>query len=141
MQVAYMFNRADAPWLTQKWTRAIQEQYYGTTPYDAYPGDEDMGQMSSWFVMSALGLFQLDGGCSPEPAYELASPRYPKATIRLDGKYGRGKEFIIEARDASKENKYIQSVHLNGKPLAGFLIRQEDVLKGGRLVIEMSDQP
>ena len=79
MEVAYLFNWAGAPHLTQKWVRAIQEQYYGTTPYDAYPGDEDMGQMSSWFVMSAIGLFQMDGGCSEKPYYELASPRYPRS--------------------------------------------------------------
>ena len=141
MEVAYLFNWADAPWLTQKWVRAIQEQYYGTTPYDAYPGDEDLGQMSSWFVMSALGLFQMDGGCSQEPVYELGSPRYPKMTIHLDGKYGRGDKFIIEAVGASKENKYIQSATLNGKPITDFKILQKDVLKGGRLKIQMGKTP
>ena len=141
MEVAYLFNWADAPWLTQKWVRAIQEQYYGTTPYDAYPGDEDLGQMSSWFVMSALGLFQMDGGCSLEPVYELGSPRYPKMTIHLGGKYGRGDKFIIEAVGASKENKYIQSATLNGKPITDFKILQKDVLKGGRLKIQMGKTP
>ncbi|MDR2764701.1 MAG: GH92 family glycosyl hydrolase [Tannerella sp.] len=137
MEVAALFNWADAPRLTQKWVRAIQEQYYGVTPYDAYPGDEDLGQMSGWFVMSALGLFQLDGGCSQEPAYELTSPRYPKAVIRLDGKYGRGQTFVIEAKNASKENKYIQKVELNGQLVDGFWIPQSEVLKGGHLMIEM----
>ena len=141
MEVAYLFNWAGAPHLTQKWIRAIQEQYYGTTPYDAYPGDEDLGQMSSWFVMSAIGLFQMEGGCSEKPFYELASPRYPKITIRLDGKYGRGKTFVIEAPGASKENKYIQSVTLNGKPVDGFKIPQEEVLKGGKIVVEMGKAP
>ena len=141
MEVAYLFNWAGAPWLTQKWTRAIQEQYYGTTPYDAYPGDEDLGQMSSWFVMSALGLFQMDGGCSTTPVYELGSPRYRKATIRLDGKYGRGQTFTIEAPEASRENKYIKSVTLNGKPVNDFRIPQQELLKGGKMVIEMSDRP
>jgi predicted alpha-1,2-mannosidase len=141
MQVAYLFNWAGSLWLTQKWIRAIQEQYYGTTPYDAYPGDEDLGQMSGWFVMSALGLFQMDGGCSQEPVYELASPRYPKAVIRLDGKYGRGQTFTIEARNASKENKYIQKVELNGRPVKGFLIPQSEVLKGGSLITYMSATP
>lgn len=140
MEVAYLFNWAGKPALTQKWVRAIQEQYYGVTPYDAYPGDEDLGQMSSWFVMSALGLFQLDGGCSEEPFYELGSPRYPKATIHLGGKYGRGKTFVIEARNASKHNKYISSASLNGKPVTGFRIPQESVLRGGHLVIQMSDR-
>lgn len=141
MEVAYLFNWAGAPHLTQKWIRAIQEQYYGTTPYDAYPGDEDLGQMSSWFVMSALGLFQMDGGCSEHPVYELASPRYEKVTIRLGGKYGRGDTFVIEAPHASKENKYIQSVTLNGEPVNDFRIPQQKVLQGGTLRIEMGNEP
>lgn len=141
MEVAYLFNWAGAPWLTQKWVRAIQEQYYGTSPLDAYPGDEDLGQMSSWFVMSTLGLFQMEGGCSVMPFYELASPRYPKITLRLDNKYNRGKTFVIEAPNASADNKYIRSVTLNGKPVTGFKISQQELLKGGRLVIEMGKEP
>ena len=141
MEVVYLFNWAGVPYLTQKWARAIQEQYYGTTPYDAYPGDEDLGQMSSWFVMSAIGMFQMDGGCSQEPVYELGSPRYPKITIHLNGKYGRGDKFVIEAKNASKENKYIQNVTLNGKPVNDFRILQKEVLKGGYLQIQMGDTP
>lgn len=141
MEVAYLFNFAKAPWLTQKWVRAIQEQYYGTTPYDAYPGDEDLGQMSSWFIMSALGFFQMDGGCGAVPQYELASPRYPEIILNLGGKYNRGKEFVIEARNASKENMYIQSATLNGIPVKGFRINQADVLKGGKLEIVMGSNP
>lgn len=141
MQVAYMFNWAKAPWLTQKWSRAIQEQYYGTTPYDAYPGDEDLGQMSSWFILSALGLFQLDGGTSVVPSYELGSPRYPKTVIKFNKRYGRGEQFSIEAKNASKRNKYIQSAHLNGKPLNSFLIPQAEVLKGGELKLIMGPEP
>lgn len=137
MEVAYLFNWAGAPELTQKWVRAIQEQYYGTTPYDAYPGDEDLGQMSSWFVMSALGLFQMDGGCSARPMYELGSPRFPKVTLHFKNEYGRGDTFVIEAQNASKANCYIQSVKLNGKPVEGFRIPQSEVLKGGRLEIRM----
>ena len=137
MEVAYLFNWAGAPELTQKWVRAIQEQYYGTTPYDAYPGDEDLGQMSGWYVMSALGLFQMDGGCSEEPSYELSTPRFPKITIRLGERYGRGECFVIEAPGASKENRYIRSVTLNGKNVTGFKIPQKDVLRGGKLTIQV----
>lgn len=140
MHVAYLFNRAGKPELTQKWVRAIQEQYYGTTPYDAYPGDEDLGQMSSWFVLSAIGLFQLDGGCSQQPVYEIGSPRYPRIVIKLNQQYKRGKEFIVEAHNASKNNKYIRSVRLNGKPITDFRILQSDVLKGGKLRLEMTDK-
>ncbi|MDE3068063.1 MAG: GH92 family glycosyl hydrolase, partial [Verrucomicrobiota bacterium] len=81
MQVAWLFNWAGAPWLTQKWARAILEAYYGFNPADAYLGDEDQGQMSSWFVMSSIGLFEMDGGCRVNPIYEIGSPLYPKITI------------------------------------------------------------
>lgn len=141
MQVSYLFNWAKEPWLTQKWAREIQEHYYGTTPYDAYLGDEDLGQMSSWFIMSVLGLFQMDGGTTIDPSYELGSPRYPKAVIKLNNKYHRGAEFIIEAKNASKNNKYIQSATLNGKPLEGFRILQSELLKGGRLMLTMGARP
>ncbi|MBO9593927.1 MAG: GH92 family glycosyl hydrolase [Niabella sp.] len=141
MQVAYLFNWAGAPWLTQQWVRAIQEQYYGTTPYDAYPGDEDLGQMSSWFVMSAIGFFQMDGGCAQQPVYEIGSPRYPRITVHLDGRYNRGKQLVIEAPGASKENKYIQEASFNGKPLKDFRLLQQDVLKGGRLELKMGPAP
>lgn len=141
MEVAYLFNWADKPWLTQKWTRAIQEQYYGTTPYDAYPGDEDLGQMSSWFIMSTIGFFQMDGGCSAKPIYEIGSPRYPRTTILFKNKYNRGVKFTIEANHASKENKYIQSAKLNGKMIQDFKILQSEVFKGGVLELEMSNKP
>lgn len=137
MEVAYLFNWAGVPHLTQKWVRAIQEQYYGTTPFDAYPGDEDLGQMSSWFVMSAIGLFQMDGGCSLVPAYELGSPRFTKIVLNLDKKYGRGDKFVIEAKNASRENKYIRSAYLNGRKVNGFRIPLQEIMKGGRLVLNM----
>lgn len=140
MEVAYLFNWAGAPHLTQKWIRAIQEQYYGTTPYDAYPGDEDLGQMSSWFIMSTLGLFQMDGGCSVNPTYELGTPRYPKITIHFNNKFGRGNTFVIEAKNASKTHKYIQAAKLNGKELKSFRIPQSEVLKGGKLEIIMEEE-
>src|SRR5690606_17651838 len=109
MQSCYLFNYANAPWLTQKWAMAIQEKYYGMGTRDAYPGDEDQGQMSAWYVMSTLGLFQMDGGASVNPQYELGSPRFEKATIHLSDKYYGGKTFVIEAKNASRENKYIHS--------------------------------
>lgn len=141
MQASYLFNHAGAPWLTQKWTRAIQEQYYGLTPSTAYLGDEDQGQMSAWYVMSTIGLFQMDGGCSVEPYYELGSPRFNKVTIHLSDKYYGGKTFTIMAKDASRENKYIQSVTLNGKRIRDYKFPQKEVLKGGKLVIRMGPEP
>lgn len=141
MQSCYLFNYANAPCLTQKWARAIQENYYGTGTRDAYPGDEDQGQMSAWYVMSALGLFQMDGGASTNPQYELGSPRFEKATIHLSEDYYGGNTFVIEAKNASRENKYIHSAWLNGKKLKAWKFSQKELIKGGKLVIEMKDYP
>jgi predicted alpha-1,2-mannosidase len=141
MEVAWLFNWAGEPWLSQKWTRAILDSYYGYHPADSYLGDEDQGQMSAWFVMSSLGLFQTDGGCRVNPIYEIGSPLYPKITIHLSKKYFGGKTFTIEAHNASFSNRYIQSATLNGEPLNQWWIRQKDVIKGGRLILELGPTP
>ncbi|MEJ7588349.1 MAG: glycoside hydrolase domain-containing protein [Ferruginibacter sp.] len=120
MHFAFLFNWVQQPWLTQHWSRAIIDRYYGFGLANAYLGDEDQGQMSAWFIMAALGLFQTDGGCRIDPIYEIGSPIFPKVIISLDGKYGRGKKFEIEAVNVSGENKYIQSAKLNGKKLEAY---------------------
>ncbi len=141
MQAAWLFNFSGKPWLTQKWVREILDNYYGTGHLDGYPGDEDQGQMGSWYVMGAIGLFQMDGGASAKPVYEIASPLFDKTTIRLDDKYYSGNEFIIIARNNSKTNKYIQSLTLNGKTLDKFWIYHSELVKGGELVLEMGPEP
>ena len=141
MHFAFLFNWAQKPWLTQKWSRAIADRYYGYGVANAYLGDEDQGQMSAWFIMNALGLFQTDGGASSDPIYEIGSPMFPKVTINLNELYGRGKSFIIEAPNASRANKYVQSATLNGKPLESFWFPAAELLKGGKLVLEMGVRP
>ncbi|MFV2066292.1 MAG: glycoside hydrolase domain-containing protein, partial [Pirellulales bacterium] len=95
----------------------------------------------AWYVMSALGLFEMDGGASVEPIYEIGSPLFQEITIHLDQRYYPGSTFTIEARSASKENKYIQSATLNGRPLNDFWFYHRDLVKGGRLVLEMGSAP
>jgi predicted alpha-1,2-mannosidase len=143
MHVAWLFNWADAPWLSQQWTRAILDAYYGHGPADAYLGDEDQGQMSSWFVMSSLGLFQTDGGCRVNPIYEIGSPLYPKVTLHLSKRHYGGKTFTIVAKNASKQNRFIQSARLNpdGSGLNRWWIRQKEILRGGRLELELGPTP
>ncbi len=141
MQAAYLFNYSGQPWQTQKWVKEILNNYYGLGPVDGYPGDEDQGQMGAWFVMSALGLFQMDGGASVDPIYEIGSPVFEKATIQLDNKYFKGDKFIVEAKNLSKENIYIQSATLNSKPLNTFWFRHSDLAAGGKLVLEMGPKP
>ncbi|MDR1719362.1 MAG: GH92 family glycosyl hydrolase [Dysgonamonadaceae bacterium] len=141
MHFAFLFNWAHRPWLTQRWTRSIIDRYYGCGLANAYLGDEDQGQMSAWLVMASLGIFQTDGGCSASPVYEIASPLYTKTVINLGNKYGRGRQFVIEARHASRKNKYVQRATLNGKALRSFRFPASELLKGGSLILEMGDRP
>ena len=141
MHFAFLFNWAGQPWQTQRWSRSIIDRYYGFDTSNAYLGDEDQGQMSAWFVMAALGLFQTDGGCNAEPVYELGSPLFEKIKIDLGKHFGRGKQFIIKAINTSRENKYIQSAKLNGKKLSSFKFPAKELLKGGTLELEMGNRP
>ncbi|MBI9056711.1 MAG: GH92 family glycosyl hydrolase [Labilibaculum sp.] len=141
MHFAFLFNWVGKPWLTQKWSRAIMDRYYGLGVSNAYLGDEDQGQMSGWLVMASLGLFQTDGGCSTEPVYEIASPLFEKVEIDLGARYGRGEKFVIEAKNASRLNKYVQSAKLNGKTLQDFKFPASELLKGGKLELEMGAEP
>jgi len=137
MQAAYLFNYAGAPWLTQCWSREILDIYYGLTPIHGWPEDEDEGQMGAWYVMSSLGLFQMQGGCGIAPIYDLGSPLFKKATVKLEN----GKQIEIIAKDNSKKNVYIQSAQLNGKDLDKAWIYCSDIQNGGKLEFVMGPEP
>lgn len=141
MQFAFLFNWAGKPWLTQKWSRAVMDKFYGFGVENAYLGDEDQGQLSAWFVMAALGLFQTDGGTRVNPIYEIASPLYERVEINLGGRYNRGEIFVIEAKNASRKNKYVQSAMLNGTELTTFYFDASQLLNGGELILEMGPEP
>ncbi|WP_106830460.1 GH92 family glycosyl hydrolase [Parabacteroides pacaensis] len=141
MHFAFLFNWVGKPWLTQKWSRSIMDRYYGFGIANAYLGDEDQGQMSAWFVMNAMGLFQIEGGCNSQPVYEIGSPLYEKIVIDLGERFGRGKTFTIEAKNCSRKNKYVQSAVLNGKELHSFRFPVAELLKGGSLVLVMGSEP
>ncbi|HTF27451.1 MAG TPA: glycoside hydrolase domain-containing protein, partial [Flavitalea sp.] len=126
---------------TQHWSRSIVDRYYGYDLANAYLGDEDQGQMSAWFIMSALGLFQMDGGARIDPIYEIGSPIFSKISIDLGNQYGRGKTFDIESKNVSRKNKYVQSAELNGKKLDAFWFPASELLKGGKLVLVMGPEP
>ena len=140
MQAPWLFNYAGAPWLTQKWTREIMAHSYSAEPA-GYTGDEDQGQMGSYFVLMAMGLFEMDGGCSEKPIYEIGSPLFRRIVVHLDRKYYPGRQFVIEAKNNSPENVYIQSARFNGKPLDKPWIYHSDVVKGATLVLTMGPEP
>ena len=141
MHFAFLFNWVDRPWLTQKWSRSICERYYGHGLSNAYLGDEDQGQMSAWFIMATLGLFQTDGGCRAEPIYEIGSPLYERVEIDLGNRYGRAQTFVIKANHVSRLNKYVQGARLNGKTLNSFSFPARALLNGGSLELDMGPEP
>jgi predicted alpha-1,2-mannosidase len=141
MQAAYLFNHGGKPWLTQKWANEIMNKYYGTTPADGWLGDEDQGQMGAWFVMSSMGLFEMDGGTSVKPIYEIGTPKFDKVTINLDPNYYNGGTFTIEAKNVSDANIYIQSAKLNGELLNKPWFYHEELVRGGSLVLKMGSKP
>ncbi len=117
------------------------DRYYGYGVANAYLGDEDQGQMSAWFIMASIGLFQTDGGCRADPVYEIGSPLYETIEINMGGRYGRGDKFVIEAKNTSRLNKYVQSAVLNGQVLSDFKFPASELLKGGKLELEMGEEP
>ncbi|MCE1198964.1 MAG: glycoside hydrolase family 92 protein, partial [Marinilabiliales bacterium] len=141
MQASWLFNYSDKPWLTQKFTRAILNNYYGDTPFHGWEGDEDEGQMGGWFVITSMGLFEMNGGVTENSIVDLSAPLFKKVTIRLDPAYYKGKEFVIEALNSKPENIYIQKAELNGKPLEHCWIYFRDIVKGGKLTYTLGSQP
>lgn len=131
--MAYLYDYAGEPWKTQYWVRKIMDKLYNSGP-KGYPGDEDQGSMSSWYVMSALGLYPVTPGTSQ---YAIGSPLFGKATISLEN----GKTFVIEAENNSKDNVYIQSATLNGKPFERNWIDHSEIADGGVLHFVMGPEP
>ena len=142
MQVAYLFNYAGAPWLTQQWAREVVDSVYsGISPYKGYSGDEDQGLMGSLAVLMKMGLFSMRGGAALDPVYELSSPIFDEIEIRLNEDYYPGGSFTIRANYNSPENKYIQSATLNGQPLDAPWLYHRVLIEGGTLLLEMGPEP
>lgn len=129
----FLYSYAGQPWKTQYWARQIMDKLYNSTER-GYPGDEDQGGMSSWYILNALGIYSV---CPGTDEYVIGSPLFPKVTITMED----GKKFIIEADNNSKENVYIQSATLNGESLEKNYITYSDIVDGGKLCFEMSDTP
>jgi len=138
---SWLFNYSGKPWLTQKWTRTICDEFYGTEPLHGYGygQDEDQGQLGAWYVMAALGLFDVQGHASANPTFQFGSPQFEKVTIQLFNDSER--KLVIEAENTSLENKYIQSLHYNGKPIENCWINRSELMKGGTLKFEMGPTP
>ncbi|MDW7691735.1 GH92 family glycosyl hydrolase [Flammeovirgaceae bacterium SG7u.111] len=132
-QTAYMYAYAGQAWKTQKYVRNIMAMEYGLGE-GGLSGNEDSGQMSAWYVFSAMGFYPV---CPGMPNYVLGSPLFEKTTLSFDD----GSEFVIEAKNNSTKNIYIQSATLNGRPYDKAWISHFDLVAGGVLVLEMGSEP
>jgi predicted alpha-1,2-mannosidase len=131
--IPYVYNRLGAPWKAQKRIRMLLDAFFTDTLH-GIPGDEDGGGMSAFVVFSMLGFYPVTPGI---PTYDVGSPVFEKATIHLKN----GKDFVTIARNTSRENKYVQSIRLNGQPLKQVWFRHADIANGGTLEITMGDTP
>lgn len=131
--IIYMYNYMGQPWKAAKLLRQTMKEMY-FNDYDGLSGNEDVGQMSAWYVLSSVGLYQV------EPAggkYIIGSPLFDEAQINV----GNGRTFTIRARNNSQENIYVQSAKLNGKPYSKTYLMFQDIVRGGTLELEMGSEP
>jgi predicted alpha-1,2-mannosidase len=133
LHIPYIYNYLGAPWKTQKRVRMLLETWFTDTTL-GMPGDEDGGGMSAFVVFSMMGLYPVTPGV---PIYDLCSPVFDRITIRLHN----GKTLRIICKDNSRDNKYIQSIRLNGKPLNQVWFRHADIVNGGTLELQMGNTP
>ena len=131
--VIYLFNRVKQPWKTQKYASQVMHTLYTNTP-DGICGNEDCGQMSSWFVFSAMGFYPVD---PVSGQYEIGSPIFPEVKMHL----ANGKTFVVQAENVSDENIYIQSVSVNGQPYNKSYITHEMIMQGDTIHFVMGNQP
>jgi predicted alpha-1,2-mannosidase len=133
LAIPYLYDRLGAPWKAQKRVRMLLESFF-TDTLQGMPGDEDGGGMSAFVVFSMMGFYPVTPGI---PAYDIVSPVFDKTTIHLRN----GKDFVILAHHTSHDNKYVQSIRLNGKPLEQVWFRHADIANGGTLELTMGDTP
>ncbi|HEY9340577.1 MAG TPA: GH92 family glycosyl hydrolase [Hanamia sp.] len=143
LHIPWLFNYSGKPWLTQKWVRAICNEFYGTEGIHGYGygQDEDQGQLGAWYVMGAIGLFDVQGGAAADPRMQLSSPLFDKVTIQLNNKYYPGKSFKIINNNNSPANIYIQSAQFNGKKVARPSLSFKEIVKGGTLEYTVGNKP
>ena len=131
--VAYLYNFAGQPWKTQKYVSHILNTLYNNTS-SGYAGNDDCGQMSAWYVFSAMGFYPVNPA---DGRYIIGSPLLDECTLKLAG----NKEFRIRTIRKSPEDIYIQSVTLNGKKHKDFFITHQDIMNGGKMVFKMGKKP
>ena len=138
---AWLFNYTGKPWLTQKWTRTICNEFYGTEPLHGYGygQDEDQGQLGAWYVMAALGLFDVQGHAAADPTFQFGSPLFEQVSLQLSG--DPDNILVIKTENNASDNLYIQNLDLNGLAISRCWIPREALMDGGTLTFTMGSEP
>lgn len=131
--VIYLYNWTSQPWKSQYWIREVMNRMYRNN-IDGLCGNDDCGQMSAWYIFSAMGFYPV---CPGTDQYVLGAPYLPYMKLNLEN----GKSFVVKADKVSDKNRYVKSVKLNGKPYTKAYITQEDIMNGGELSFEMTSTP
>ena len=131
--VPFLYNWTSQPWKTQYWQREIMDNMYRNN-IDGLCGNDDCGQMSAWYILSAMGFYSV---CPGIDQYVLGAPYLPYMKLNLEN----GKTFEIKAPKVSSRNRYVQSVKLNGKPYTKGYITSKDIMEGGILEFTMTSKP
>jgi predicted alpha-1,2-mannosidase len=140
--MAHVFSHIGKPSRSQYWVRQVHTNTFSDiTPFGGYNGDEDQGQMGALSALMAIGLFDMDGGASIEPRFDLTAPIFDKVTIRLNPAYHPGGTFTITTQNNQPGNCYIKSASLNGKPWNSYQIPHAMFAKGGTLDLVLDPEP
>ena len=131
--IPFLYTWTSQPWKTQYWQREIMNKMYRNN-IDGLCGNDDCGQMSAWYILSAMGFYPV---CPGTDQYVLGAPYLPYMKVRLEN----GKTFEVKADKVSDKNRYVKAVKLNGKPYTKGYITQDDILNGGTLTFEMTSSP
>ena len=143
LHISWLFNFSGKPYLSQKWVRAILDEFYGLEGIHGYGygQDEDQGQLGAWYVMSALGLFDVKGLTEIDTKFQIGAPLFDKVTVRLNKDYYPGEKFVIEAKKQAVGDCYLQDISLNNRPQDTVQLPFSEVVKGGKLVLGLGASP
>jgi putative alpha-1,2-mannosidase len=143
LHIAWLFNYAGRPELTQHWVRRICDVFYGNDPIHGYGygQDEDQGQLGAWYVLAGLGLFDVQGGTCANPAMQVSLPMFDSISVKLDKKYFTGETLAIHVAGGTDASRHIKTIQWNGEKMNGWSIPWRTLTKGGTLEIETAPAP
>lgn len=141
LHISWLFYFSGRPDLSQKWVRAICNEFYGTEAIHGYGfgQDEDQGQLGAWYVMSSMGLFDVRSLTSENPSFQIGAPLFDRITIELP-KTLRKNKFEIEVKNQDTSRIYLDKIQLNGKVLSGLELPFQDLVKGGKMSIVLKNK-